>query len=138
MQTALDALLSGTAANPVRHALGLDALDRQLRPLLPPALVPHVRLANVADGRLVMLVDSPVWYARLRLAAPELLDAARSIGLEVREITIKVTREPLQLPARRSAPTAAVGRGRSVAADKAFRAALAALDDTPPAGDASD
>src|SRR5690554_5869585 len=103
MQTALDALLSGTAADPVRRALGLDALDRQLRPLLPPALAPHVRLANVADGRLVMLVDSPVWHARLRLAAPELLDAARSVGLEVREIAIKASREPLQLPARASA-----------------------------------
>src|SRR5690554_2193706 len=109
MQTALDALLSGTAADPVRRALGLDALDRQLRPLLPEALAPHVRLANVADGRLVMLVDSPVWHARLRLAAPDLIDVARSLGLEVREVAIRTTREPLQLPAgsprpRRVAP----------------------------------
>lgn len=131
MQTALDALLSGTAADPVRRALGLDALDRQLRPLLPPALAPHVRLANVADGRLVMLVDSPVWHARLRLAAPELLDAARSVGLEVHEIAIKATREPLQLPSRDRRPTAAAsGQGpRSAAAEEAFRAALAALEE---------
>src|SRR5690606_41509369 len=70
MQTALDALLSGTAADPVRHALGLDALDRPLRPLLPPALAPHVRLANVADGRLVMLAQYPHSHARLRRAPP--------------------------------------------------------------------
>ena len=138
MQTALDALLSGTAADPVRHALGLDALDRQLRPLLPPALAPHVRLANVADGRLVMLVDSPVWHARLRLAAPDLLDAARSIGLEVREIAIKASREPLQLPARASSPAAPGRGGRSAAADDAFRAALAALGDPATGGDTSD
>lgn len=139
MQTALDALLSGTAADPVRRALGLDALDRQLRPLLPPALAPHVRLANVADGRLVMLVDSPVWHARLRLAAPELLDVARSVGLEVREIAIKTTREPLQLPAPASRPASATTRGpRSAAADEAFRAALAALDEPTDNGDSRD
>ncbi len=140
MQTALDALLSGTAADPVRHALGLDALDRQLRPLLPPALAPHVRLANVADGRLVMLVDSPVWHARLRLAAPELLDAARSVGLEVREVAIKATREPLRIPGPASArPAAAAERGgRSAAADEAFRAALAALEPPAPGGTVED
>ena len=140
MQTALDALLSGTAADPVRRALGLDALDRQLRPLLPPALAPHVRLANVVDGRLVMLVDSPVWHARLRLAAPELLDAARSVGLDVREIAIKATREPLQLPAPASrAASAATSRGpRSAAAEEAFRAALAALDEPTGTGDSRD
>ena len=70
MQTALEALLSGSSADPVRRALGLDALDRQLRPLLPQALAPHVRLANVAGGRLVMLVDSPVWHAGLRWPRP--------------------------------------------------------------------
>ncbi|MDH5833026.1 DUF721 domain-containing protein [Luteimonas kalidii] len=134
MQTALDALLSGTAGDPVRHALGLDALDRQLRPLLPPALAPHVRLANVVDGRLVFLVDSPLWHARLRLAASELLDAARSIGLQVREVTIKATKEPFLSPTTRRAPvpTTARGTGRSAATDDAFRAALAALDGPAP------
>jgi hypothetical protein len=134
MQTALDALLSGTAGDPVRHALGLDALDRQLRPLLPPALAPHVRLANVVDGRLVFLVDSPLWHARLRLAASELLDAARSIGLQVREVAIKAAKEPFQSPVTRRdpAPQAARGTGRSAETDDAFRAALAALDGPAP------
>src|SRR5690606_3754105 len=135
MQTALDALLSGTARDPVRHALGLDALDRQLRPLLPPGLAAHVRLANVTEGRLVFLVDSPVWHARLRLAANELLDAARSLGLEVRDVAIRATTQPLQ-PLAPSERVAASGSnaGRSVATDEAFRAALAALAEPAPGG----
>lgn len=137
MQTALDALLSGTAADPVRRALGLDALDRQLRPLLPEALAPHVRLANVADGRLVMLVDSPVWHARLRLAAPQLVDVARSLGLDVREVAIRATREPLDLPAasRQRPGGARPGGPPSAATEEAFRAALAALGEPAPGAD---
>ena len=123
-RTALDALLSGTARDPVRHALKLDALDRQLRPLLPPGL------ANVSDGRLVFLVDSPVWHARLRLAAGELLDAARSLGLEVRELVVRTSPLPMAPPAQAPvAPAAAVGR--SPAVDEALRAALAELGAVP-------
>lgn len=116
----------------MRHALKLDALDRELRPLLPPQLASHVRLANVAGDRLVFLVDSPVWHARLRLAADELLDAARSIGLEVRDIAIKTTSRPLRDPAHVGAPAPAgsvPGTGRSPATEEALRAALAALRD---------
>ena len=122
----------------MRHALKLDALDRELRPLLPPQLAPHVRLANVAGDRLVFLVDSPVWHARLRLAADELLDAARSIGLEVRDIAIKATSRPLRDPAQAAAqgsPRSVRGTGRSPATEEALRAALAALRD--PHGDAT-
>jgi hypothetical protein len=134
MQSALDALLSGTARDPVRHALALDALDQQLRPLLPPSLAAHARLANLADGRLVFLVDSPLWHARLRLAADALLDAARSLGLEVREVVIRTTSQPPRPPApeRAQAPAPAAGAGRSKAAEEAFRAALASLS-TPSA-----
>ena len=116
----------------MRHALKLDALDRELRPLLPPQLAPHVRLANVAGDRLVFLVDSPVWHARLRLAADELLDAARSLGLEVRDVAIKTTSRPLRDPAHlgTQAPAGSVpGTGRSPATEEALRAALAALRD---------
>lgn len=132
MQTALDALLSGTARDPVRHALGLDALDRQLRPLLPPGLAAHVRLANVVDGRLVFLADSPVWHARLRLSADELLDAARSVGLEVREVTVRTTSQPIRPDARLSAQVAPPSRRPGPAAQEAFRAALEALDEPGP------
>ena len=90
-RTALDALLAGAGADPIRRALWLDALDQRLRPLLPPALAAHARLANVDGRRLVFLVDAPVWHARLRLASAQLLDAARSLGLDVGEVAVKVT-----------------------------------------------
>ena len=104
-RAALDALLAGAGADPVRRALWLDALDQRLRPLLPPALAPHARLANVDGSRLVFLVDAPVWHARLRLASAQLVDAARSLGLEVGEVAVKVTTAPLRpdVPAQ-SAP----------------------------------
>lgn len=98
-QPALQAALTDAATDPVRRALWLDALEQQLRPCLPPALAPHCRLANVAGKRLVFIVDSPVWNARLRLAAPELINVAQSIGLAVTEVTTKTSLAPLMKPA---------------------------------------
>lgn len=99
-QPALQAALTDAATDPVRRALWLDALEQQLRPCLPPALAPHCRLANVAGKRLVFIVDSPVWHARLRLAAPELINVAQSIGLAVTEVTAKTSLAPQVKPAQ--------------------------------------
>jgi len=91
-KAALDALLNSAAGgNPVRRALWLDELDRRLRPCLSPSLAAHARLANIDGGKLVYLVDSPVWHAKVRLASSELLDAARSIGLDVTTVVVKTT-----------------------------------------------
>ena len=129
---ALDAALEGASADPIRRAIWLDALDRRLVPLLPPALAPHARLANVDRNRLVFLVDSPIWHARLRLSADVLLDAARSIGLDVSDIVIRTTTRPLR-------PEVDAGRARpkppSAVAREAVAAALAALQ--PPEGEDS-
>jgi len=79
----------------------------------------------VDGGRLVFLVDSPVWKARLRLASAELLDAARSVGLACDEVVVKVATTPL-VPAppapRRPVPLSAATR-------EALEAALASLKD---------
>jgi hypothetical protein len=122
-KAALEALLTGTAADPVRRALWLDALDQRLRPYLPPSLAPHVRLANVNGAKLVFLVDSPVWHARLRLATSELLDAARSVGLDATEVAIR-TKMPSSEPGS-AAPRAALPM--SAAAREALEAALSSL-----------
>ena len=127
-RAALDALLAGSGGDPIRRALWLDALDQRLRPLLPPALAAHARLANVDGVRLVFLVDAPVWHARLRLAASDLLDAARSIGLEVGEVVVKVTTGPL----RPVSPGPRAAAPISPAAREALQAVLAALE---PQGD---
>jgi hypothetical protein len=126
---ALDAVMADKAGNPLRPALWLDALDRQLRPHLPPALATRCRLANVNGEHLVFLVDSPVWHAKLRLAEAQLIDAARSIGLKVTKVTVKTAAAPPpRSPAidNRNGPHAV-----SVATHKGLRDALAALQDAP-------
>lgn len=131
---ALDALLAEPAGDPIRRALWLDELDRRLRPLLPFPLAAHARLANYERGRLVYVVDAPVWRARLRLLAPELLDATRSIGLVVAEFVIKTSVDPVAPP--REAPRKPVTM--SPAAKEALEAALASLkpSGTTGSGDA--
>lgn len=130
-QKALDALFAGSTADPLRRALWLDALEQRLRPHLPPSVAAHARFANVEGARLVFLVDSPVWRARLRLASAELLDAARVVGLQCDEVVVKTATSPLwpDPPApRRPIPLSAATR-------EALAAALASLEEGP-AGDA--
>lgn len=121
---ALDALLRGAAGDPVRRALWLDALDQRLRVHLPPPLDAHARLANVDGDRLVFLVDAPVWHARLRMAGPGLLDAARSLGLHVATLAIRVE-APAAATAEYAGPRA---RPMSEASQRALQAALDSLD----------
>ncbi|KAF1686027.1 hypothetical protein B1992_10005 [Pseudoxanthomonas broegbernensis] len=125
---AAEAALADDAGALLRRALWLDALDQQLRPLLPPGLAPHCRLANVSGGQLVFVTDSPVWRARLRLAEPELLDAARSVGLNPTAIVIKTTPPPLRPPMA----TATAASPVSATARQAVSDALASLRESRP------
>lgn len=95
-RAALDALLAGSAGDLLRRAQWLDAVDQLLRPHLPQGLAAHARLANLRKDKLVYVVDAPVWHAKLRLAAPAVIDAARSIGLEVNDLSVKTTAGPLR------------------------------------------
>ena len=128
-RAALDALLAEPAGGPVRRAIWLDELDQRFRPLLPPSLAAHARLANYERGRLVFVVDAPVWRARLRLAAPELLDAARSIGLDAAELIVKTTTPVIASPQsdRKAKPISAT-------ALTALQAALELLKDPDSTG----
>jgi len=124
---ALDAVMGDKAGNPLRRALWLDALDRQLRPHLPPTLATRCRLANVNGEHLVFVVESPVWHAKVRLAEAQLIDAARSIGLKVTKVTVKTAAAaPPRSPAidNRNGPHAV-----SAATHKGLRDALACLKD---------
>ena len=122
---ALEAVMADKAGNPLRRALWLDALDRQLRPHLPPALASRCRLANVDGEHLVFLVESPVWHAKVRLAENQLLDAARSIGLKATRVTVKTA------TARAHSPVPDEPRLSTVSATthKGLRDALDALKD---------
>ena len=127
-QAALDALLAEPAGDPIRRALWLDELDRQFRPYLPSSLAAHSRLANFEKGRLVFVVDAPVWRAKLRLAAPELLDVARSLGLDAVELVVKTMLAPAPAPLQPSRKPKPI----SAAAQQALQAALASLRDPDP------
>ncbi|GAB6195797.1 DUF721 domain-containing protein [Lysobacter xanthus] len=120
----LDAVLDGPGGDPVRRAVWLDDLDGRFRPYLPEALAAHARLANFDGGRLVFVVDAPVWQAKLRLAIPELLQAARSLGLAASDVVIRTSPG---IPADRTAVKAP--RPMSAASQQALQAALASLRD---------
>ncbi len=116
---ALQALLTEASGDTLRRAQWLDTVDQLLRPHLPPGLAAHARLANVRGDKLVFVVDAPVWHAKLRLATQELVDAARSVGLDVAGLSVKTTLQPLRPlpPATRTAPPmSAVGQSQLEAA----------------------
>jgi hypothetical protein len=125
--------MASSAADPLRHALKLDALEQQLRPCLPPALAEHCRLANITGDRLVFVVDSPVWNARLRLASTELIEVARSLGLGVNSVTARISLQPLFPSASANTPI----QQQSPTAREALRVALAMLEESPSTKTAS-
>jgi len=126
---AAEAAMADETGATLRRALWLDALDQQLRPLLPPGLAGHCRLANVSGGQLVFVTDSPVWRARVRLAEAELLDAARSVGLNPTAVICKTTTGPLHPPAPPASTTTPLV---SATALQALSDALASLRESDP------
>lgn len=123
---ALDALMADPAGDPLRRALWLDALDRRLRPCLPPSIAPHARLANLSGNTLVFVVDAPAWNARLRLAEPVIIDAARSVGLAVDALVVRTATAPVVAQPVERAPVP-----MSEATRDALLAALASLREDP-------
>ncbi len=77
----------------------------------------------------MFVVDAPVWRAKLRLAAPELLDAARSIGLDAAELIVKTT-----TPVTASPQSDRQAKPISATALQALQAALASLKEPDPSG----
>ena len=134
VQPALNTLLGGAAGDPLRRALWLDDMDRRLRPLLPPALAAHARLGNVDGSRLVLLVDAAVWHARTRLAGPQILEAARSLGLDVTVLSVRTTTRPASPPP----PAKPRSRPLSPRAEQALREAVTLLSRSDESGDGSD
>lgn len=120
---ALSAALASVPDGLIERALQLHALDRQLRQSLPEPLASHVRLGNLRDDRLVFLADGPVWSARLRLYATNLLDAARAAGIPASDMTVKVA-TMLPVPPDEAPPSPL-----SPAARESLRAAAATVQD---------
>jgi hypothetical protein len=127
----------GSSAGLVERALLLQTLDRQLRQYLPDDVAGQCSLANVHPDKLVFLTTSSTWKARLRLHEPELVAAAKQVGLQVNRMIVKVatmqsvspetaSREPLSNTAREHLRAAA----QSID-DPELRAQLLALASLP-------
>lgn len=79
----------------VRHAERLARLDHAVSARLPPGLRGHCTVANVRAATLVMNASSPVWAARLRFMAPELLHFVRRHCAEegMQSVCVRVSRD---------------------------------------------
>jgi hypothetical protein len=79
----------------VDRARAAEALDAQVRALLPPELAAHVTGASLREDAVVVLVDSAAWASRLRFYAPELAArlAPRTDG-QVDRVRVRVAPPP--------------------------------------------
>ncbi len=107
----------------IERAQWLASLDERLRRCLPDSLLPHCRLGNVGAGKLVYLVDAPVWGAKLRKHADVLLDAATAAGLQVGALTVKV------VPPLPSGPDQGAPKPLSIATRDALRTTAESVAD---------
>jgi hypothetical protein len=87
---ALEAAEAAGLGRIIERAQWLATLDRRLRRCLPDSLQPHCRLGNAGSGKLVYLVDAPVWGSKLRQHADALLDAVATSGLQADALIVKV------------------------------------------------
>ena len=81
----------------------LARLDALLAELLEPGLAPHVRVANVRDGCLVLVTPVAPIATRLRMLAPTLLEQFRERGVTVFS-RIETTVAPLPAHVMRREP----------------------------------
>lgn len=80
------------------RARRLERLDQALERALDPRHAPHVRVANVRDGALILATPVAPIATRLRMEAPRLLEALRGqLPAEVSRLEVRVTPD---LPAR--------------------------------------
>jgi hypothetical protein len=84
----------------------LAALETLLQELLPEPLKAHCHLLAIRDETLVLAADSPVWAARLRFHAPQLVKQLnRSQTVKLRTIRIRVRPPERLVPAARRKTT---------------------------------
>lgn len=98
----LDALL--------RKAGSMERVQQQVLRCLPKSLAPHVRISAFDQGQLTLLVESPVWKTKLRLAQNELIACCRAAGFEIEGIKVRteIRPQPKPVPPSRLVITPAV------------------------------
>jgi hypothetical protein len=84
-------LNSGSQSRLLARARLLADLDAQLQTLLAPPLQQHCRVLALREPVLVLAADSPVWAARLRFHAPQLIrQISLPRSLRLRSIRVRV------------------------------------------------
>jgi hypothetical protein len=107
----LDALL--------RKAGSMERVQQQVLQCLPKNLAPHVRVSAFKSGQLTLMVESPVWKTKLRLAQNELIACCRAAGFEIEEIKVRteVRPQPKPVPPSRLVITPAAEAAFAAAAE---------------------
>jgi hypothetical protein len=84
----------------ISQARTLIVLEAALQELLPESLKAHCQLLAVRDETLVLAADSPVWAARLRFHAPQLVkQLCLSQAVTLRTVRIRVRPPERNIPA---------------------------------------
>ena len=81
------------------------ALDRLLHEFLPEPLKAHCRLLAIREDNLVLAADSPVWAARLRFLAPQLVkqfNSNQTVKLHTIQIRVRPPERIVPTPRRQS------------------------------------
>jgi hypothetical protein len=126
----------GNQSRLLAQARLLGNLDGQLQALLTPPLQQHCRVLALRDSVLVLGADSPVWAARLRFHAPQLIRQfslpqsvrLRTIRVRVRPPESRVAaspNKPMRLPGHRGA--AAIQRAAETISDPELKTSLLRL-----------
>ena len=101
----------------VSQARALMALEALLQELLPQPLNTHCRLLAIREETLVLATDSPVWAARLRFHAPQLVkQLSHTQNVKLRTVRVRVR------PPERNVPTE--HRKSTIQCSKESKAAL--------------
>lgn len=98
-------------------------MSQRIVPCLPAPLRDHVAYAGIRNDRVLLLVHSPAWAARVRMDQTHILAAIRSLGLAAGSVVAKVV--PCSAPAEESTTP----RNLSANAGRAIRSAAGAIAD---------
>lgn len=100
----------------ISQARTLMALEVLLQELLPDPLRTHCHLLAIRDETLVLAADSPVWAARLRFHAPQLVkQLSRNQTVKLRTIRIRVRPPERNVPEKCPGPMRQLSKNSTAA-----------------------
>ena len=92
-------LLNHIQSGYIAKAGQLETLQRIVIASLPKSCHFHVHVADIRDGQLILITDSPVWATKIRLYFPSILDMLREHAqLSLTGVRIRQSFTPLPKP----------------------------------------